>query len=615
MRGMRVLEKIPLWAAVVVFWGLLLVAFGNVQAGEGSKYFRIRSEGCDGALPLDFEALLKSTGGMGGRVEVRASLDTTGKVVGAKYLVKSERSGPEPFWHEVERVVQTWCYSRGAVSRDCFLTFLVVVYPVDRGGGGFIEIDLTGLRLKPGWVVDTGRPAELVRIENLDEGNVIVSEALSQFVGIGPQNAWGTVKKIWGQLGWGFQIVFISLTVGLVAAILGVAVRGAKPWVRPPLYKRLFGKGGRRYSYNKGEYPRDLGSGDAQVVRELWELAIRRSHFDADSLPEVNPDTIKKLEDLNNFATADSRSSVEILERAKGLGLVGQNAVLADGDFVKTREPEVAVPQKTTLSVDEAKTRAAEILDRKLGPSELMQVGGELQKCKRVADVEKILERYGLSLETQAAPPVAEGELKQASEIRRMIAERLEWSRLYSVFGNKGWAGLSDEDVSHLRHLTWEGWCRGLVETALKEAEKRAEQGFELFDVFVAGLSNHLANRNEWYASQEIDRAVDRALADKVDTRRSNLDSLWAIGAIAPLVGLFGTVWGISKAFAKIQGIHEAELRMAKLAGDINIALSTTIAGLIIGIVAFVSYYAFKDRIERQASAVSNYFIRITNLL
>ena len=72
--------------------------------------------------------------------------------------------------------------------------------------------------------------------------------------------------------------------------------------------------------------------------------------------------------------------------------------------------------------MDEAKTRAAEILDRKLGPSELMQVGGELQKCKRVADVEKILERYGLSLETQAAPPVAEGELKQASEIRRMIA-------------------------------------------------------------------------------------------------------------------------------------------------------------------------------------------------
>ena len=53
---------------------------------------------------------------------------------------------------------------------------------------------------------------------------------------------------------------------------------------------------------------------------------------------------------------------------------------------------------------------------------------------------------------------------------------------------------------------------------------------------------------------------------------------------------------------------------MAKLAGDINVALSTTIVGLIIGILAFVAYYVYKDRIERDGAKVSRYFTDITNL-
>ena len=206
------------------------------------------------------------------------------------------------------------------------------------------------------------------------------------------------------------------------------------------------------------------------------------------------------------------------------------------------------------------------------------------------------------------------GELVDIAEARREIRERLDWARLYRKFREAGWPGLSSEELDRLRRLTWEHWCRPLVSGALRRAEALAEHGIDLFEVFTAGLSNHLVNRNEWWSSQEIDRAVDRALGEKLDSRRSTLDALWAVGAVAPLFGLFGTVWGISQAFGKIQNIQEAQLRMAKLAGDINVALSTTIVGLVIGIFAFVAYYIYKDRIEKGGAKVSKYFTDITNL-
>jgi biopolymer transport protein ExbB/TolQ len=91
------------------------------------------------------------------------------------------------------------------------------------------------------------------------------------------------------------------------------------------------------------------------------------------------------------------------------------------------------------------------------------------------------------------------------------------------------------------------------------------------------------------------------------------LDWLWAIGSLSPLFGLFGTVWGISQAFGKIKGVTDTRLLMQKLAGDINIALSTTIVGLLLAVPAFIFYYYFKYRIDNDATRIERYFSEITN--
>jgi biopolymer transport protein ExbB len=68
------------------------------------------------------------------------------------------------------------------------------------------------------------------------------------------------------------------------------------------------------------------------------------------------------------------------------------------------------------------------------------------------------------------------------------------------------------------------------------------------------------------------------------------------VGAVAPMIGLLGTVSGMISAFQTIGqgGMGRPEL----LASDIGEALITTATGLVIGIPAMVSYFILRNRLS-----------------
>jgi len=78
------------------------------------------------------------------------------------------------------------------------------------------------------------------------------------------------------------------------------------------------------------------------------------------------------------------------------------------------------------------------------------------------------------------------------------------------------------------------------------------------------------------------------------------------IGMLAPMVGLFGTVVGIIKSFGKlgegtvVQGAVEAAAKSREdlLAAGISEALVATASGLIIGIIAFMFYSHFRNKVQ-----------------
>ncbi|EHR69372.1 biopolymer transport protein [Burkholderiales bacterium JOSHI_001] len=92
-------------------------------------------------------------------------------------------------------------------------------------------------------------------------------------------------------------------------------------------------------------------------------------------------------------------------------------------------------------------------------------------------------------------------------------------------------------------------------------------------------------------ASDFITRTIKKVLDEETMRLESGLTTLATVGATAPFVGLFGTVWGVYHALAAI-GISGAGT-LDKVAGPVGEALIMTGLGLAVAIPAVVAYNAF----------------------
>ena len=79
----------------------------------------------------------------------------------------------------------------------------------------------------------------------------------------------------------------------------------------------------------------------------------------------------------------------------------------------------------------------------------------------------------------------------------------------------------------------------------------------------------------------------------------SRITYLADVGALAPMVGLLGTVVGMIKSFQKISSGDVAGVRQMQLAEGVYEALITTAAGLMIGIPALIFYSIFRGRVQK----------------
>ena len=78
---------------------------------------------------------------------------------------------------------------------------------------------------------------------------------------------------------------------------------------------------------------------------------------------------------------------------------------------------------------------------------------------------------------------------------------------------------------------------------------------------------------------------------------------LSVIGAIAPMLGLLGTVVGMVGAF-RVIATAGGQPNVATMAGNIQLALMTTVMGLIVAIPAIFSYALLKNRLARMLTEV-----------
>jgi len=114
----------------------------------------------------------------------------------------------------------------------------------------------------------------------------------------------------------------------------------------------------------------------------------------------------------------------------------------------------------------------------------------------------------------------------------------------------------------------------------------------------VDGIKNIVVTQD---SREQIAGAVDQVVLDLVATEESYLPFLSVSAAISPLLGLFGTIWGLVDSFVKIGQMQSADI--ATVAPGIAEALITTLAGLMVAIPALVMYHYCINQvrwIERQ---------------
>ncbi len=117
--------------------------------------------------------------------------------------------------------------------------------------------------------------------------------------------------------------------------------------------------------------------------------------------------------------------------------------------------------------------------------------------------------------------------------------------------------------------------------------------------VLAAGLERLTGSRLHM---EKVKEAIEEAGTEQLMTYMTPVSYLSIIGAVAPMLGLLGTVSGMIKAFQNIAsgGMGKAEL----LAGNIGEALITTATGLIIAIPAMLFYFYFKHRFMKYMAAM-----------
>ncbi len=88
-----------------------------------------------------------------------------------------------------------------------------------------------------------------------------------------------------------------------------------------------------------------------------------------------------------------------------------------------------------------------------------------------------------------------------------------------------------------------------------------------------------------------LTRAMRRIMDEETVRHESGLTALASVGATAPFVGLFGTVWGVYHALVAIGLSGQGTLD--KVAGPVGEALIMTALGLAVAIPAVLAYNAF----------------------
>ncbi len=113
---------------------------------------------------------------------------------------------------------------------------------------------------------------------------------------------------------------------------------------------------------------------------------------------------------------------------------------------------------------------------------------------------------------------------------------------------------------------------------------------------------------------EALANAVEESLVETTPEVKKRISALWSLANIAVLVGLFGTVLGLIRAFAAVSGADPAK-RQEMLAAGIAEALHNTALGLGIAIIAIIFHLILSGMAKKLVSDLEGFSMKMENFL
>ena len=114
---------------------------------------------------------------------------------------------------------------------------------------------------------------------------------------------------------------------------------------------------------------------------------------------------------------------------------------------------------------------------------------------------------------------------------------------------------------------------------------------------------------------EDINTAIENAGRLEVYKLEKNVSVLATIAGAGPMIGFLGTVIGMVIAFHEL-ATSSGQAEMGALAEGIYTAMTTTVAGLIVGIIAYIGYNHLvvkTDKVVHQMEATAVDFLDLLN--
>ena len=165
-----------------------------------------------------------------------------------------------------------------------------------------------------------------------------------------------------------------------------------------------------------------------------------------------------------------------------------------------------------------------------------------------------------------------------------------------------------DSDVSELKKNVFDAIKKNKIKEAIQICDSSRSP---VAKILKAGILKFGSSR------EDIKEHMEDMSLFEIPKLESRLAVLATIAHVSPLLGLLGTVMGMAASFYTIQAQSASlhSVTSADLAGGIGQAILTTMAGLLVAIVAYIAYNYFVHRINRFVLEMQRAGTELVNLM